>query len=497
MKRFRWLALLAALAAPIPLLGDVGVLIPSGSDGPDPTILSLDEMAADIRIDNGDARVSVRQIFGSHRPGVLEGEYRFSMPGRATVSDFAVWDGVTRIPGVILERRRAEEIYENLKQQAIDPGLLQQGEQGSEGAAEAARTSAFSARIVPIPGFGTKRLEIEYHEVVPVENLRSAFVLPLRPDAYNAQTAGRLTISFSLASAHAVRDFRVVSRAYPLQIREQTANRVTASFTGRNVAFSEDFSVEYALDAAKSDTLEVTTYRSPRPAAQNPDRCGAAPARRGARILPGVGAGRTGAPGGCRRDSCSGAHGDRALRHLALHAMGQARTQLPGARGRPPIAAAVGPVQPAALQHPNDAVRAGAGGRRPGRGRAFARVRARRPAARRHRSGARAWCGPRSEPAGNGRSLSRPAWGRERHRRLDCERAAGGVVREATHGDRGGGAPAHLSARHRRGRQRAAAEDAQPRRRSDGHGAFDGTNRVQDARVRVEDRRAARSTTCS
>ena len=120
---------------------------------------------------------------------MLEGEYLFSMPSRATVSDFAVWDGVTRIPGVILERRRAEEIYENLTQQQIDPGLLQQGERGTEGASEATRTSAFSARIVPIPGFGTKRLEMEYHEVVPVENLRSAFALPLRPDAYNAQSA--------------------------------------------------------------------------------------------------------------------------------------------------------------------------------------------------------------------------------------------------------------------------------------------------------------------
>ena len=170
------LVLLAALAAPIPLLGDAGVLIPSGSTAPDASILSLDQMAVDIRIDNGDARVSVRQIFASHRGGVLEGEYLFSMPGRATVSDFAVWDGVTRIPGVILERRRAEEIYERLMQQQIDPGLLQQGERGTEGAAEATRTSAFSARIAPIPGFGTKRLEMEYHEVVPVENLRSAFV---------------------------------------------------------------------------------------------------------------------------------------------------------------------------------------------------------------------------------------------------------------------------------------------------------------------------------
>jgi Ca-activated chloride channel family protein len=267
MSRFHRLALAAVLAAPIPLLGDVGVLIPSGSSGPDPAILSLDQMAVDIRIDNGDARVSVRQVFASHRGGVLEGEYLFSMPGRAAVSDFAVWDGVTRIPGVILERRRAEEVYENLRNQQIDPGLLQQGERGTESASEATRTSAFSARIVPIPGYGTKRLEMEYHEAVPVENLHSTFALPLRPDAYNALSAGQLTISFSLVSAHAIRDFRAVSRAYPLEVREQTAHGITATFAGRNVTFAEDFSVEYALDAGKTDTLEVVTYRRPEPGA--------------------------------------------------------------------------------------------------------------------------------------------------------------------------------------------------------------------------------------
>ena len=48
----------------------------------------------------------------------------------------------------MLERKRAEDIYNQLKQQAIDPGLLQMGERGAE---EAKRTSVFSARIVPIP----------------------------------------------------------------------------------------------------------------------------------------------------------------------------------------------------------------------------------------------------------------------------------------------------------------------------------------------------------
>ena len=60
--------------------------------------------------------------------GTIDGRWTFSLPENAAVSDFAVWDGVTRIPGVILERRRAREIYEDLRAQAIDPGLLEQGQ---------------------------------------------------------------------------------------------------------------------------------------------------------------------------------------------------------------------------------------------------------------------------------------------------------------------------------------------------------------------------------
>src|SRR4029453_17043272 len=101
--------------------GGGGVTFPSTPNEPDPSVLSLADLSIDVKIDNGDARVSLRQIFDSHQSGVLEGQYLFSLPGRAMVSDFAVWDGVVRIPGVILERKRAGELYESLKQQQIDP----------------------------------------------------------------------------------------------------------------------------------------------------------------------------------------------------------------------------------------------------------------------------------------------------------------------------------------------------------------------------------------
>jgi Ca-activated chloride channel family protein len=254
--------LIALIAIPANVLGDAGVLLPRDKQQPDPSILSLAEMEITIRIDNGDARVFIRQVFANHTAAVEEGTYVFALPSRATVSDFSVWDGPTRIPAVILERKRAEEIYNALKQQAVDPGLLEMGERGAD---EARRSSVFSAKITPIPAFGTKRLEIEYHESIPVENLKSYFALPLHPDAYHAQIAERLTIHFELDSAHAIRNFRLGGKSYPLEIQENGTHGAKGTFEGQHVLLGEDFYVSYELDSAGADKASVLTYRNPEP----------------------------------------------------------------------------------------------------------------------------------------------------------------------------------------------------------------------------------------
>jgi Ca-activated chloride channel family protein len=254
------LSVLIALLTPALLFGDAGVLIPRDKQQPNAAILSLEEMEITVRIDNGDARVFVRQVFANHTGAIEEGNYIFALPSHATISDFATWDGPVRLPAVILERKRAEEIYNQLKQQVIDPGLLQMGERGAE---EARRSSVFSARITPIPRYGTKRLEIEYHESIPVENLKSYFAIPLRPDAYQAQAAGHLRINFELRTAHAIRNFQAPGRTFPLQFDQNTAHLVQGHFEGQNVNLDEDFVATYDLDPAASDTLQLLTYRSP------------------------------------------------------------------------------------------------------------------------------------------------------------------------------------------------------------------------------------------
>src|ERR1035441_7900998 len=261
IARLAWVAAWVAAWAST-ALADTGVLIPGDRQQPDPAVFSLNEMVLDIRIDNGVARVQLRQVFGNHSSTVQEGVYQFALPGKATVSDFAVWDDVTRIPGVILERRRAGEIYEQAKAQTIDPGLLQMGERtADEGGGPARSSQQFTARIVPIPRFGTKRIEMEYQHPVAVERYRSEFVVPLKPDVYGVQTAAYMAIRLELRSAHAIQDFEAISKQYPLQIRERTANLVKADFNAYNVQLKDDFAARWALDPAESDTVRVITER--------------------------------------------------------------------------------------------------------------------------------------------------------------------------------------------------------------------------------------------
>ena len=249
-------AAVAVLAvAPAVARAQSGVLIPANSEKPDASVLTLDEMSVSVVIDNQYARVRVTQIFGNRTERVQEGRYVFLIPITASISDFAVWDGDVRIPGVILEKRRAEEIYEDLALQSIDPGLLSQ--EREDGA-----PSAFTVQITPIPAYGTKRLEIEYCELLNVDNLESYYSFPFKPSEYGTQSAGRLAIRLQVSSKFPMSDLKIRSKTYSLAFIENTARYKSASFEASNVELTEDFAFSYGLTIPRS-AFEFLAYRAP------------------------------------------------------------------------------------------------------------------------------------------------------------------------------------------------------------------------------------------
>ncbi len=231
-----------------------GVLIPSSKTGkPNPQVLSLQVMNVDVLIDNQHARVKITQIFDNHTAETLEGKYLFALPPTSSIFDFAVWDHDTRIPGVMMEKRRANAVYSQIKQAQIDPGLLQQDDE-HEG------SSAFSAKIFPIDGYGSKRLEMEYTEILPVESLSSHFTFPLKPSFGETQKVGEFNLHI-----RAVNDFPIFTTTYydyPLQITTANANDFEAEYHAENIELKNDFSFNYQINIPNSE-LSFISYRAP------------------------------------------------------------------------------------------------------------------------------------------------------------------------------------------------------------------------------------------
>ena len=232
-----------------------GVLIPSSTEKPDLSVLSLDEMSVHVLIDNQYARVRVTQIFGNHTNSIQEGRYVFLIPTTASISDFAVWDGDVRIPGVILEKRRAEEIYKDLALQSIDPGLLKQEREDTA-------DTAFTVQVTPIPAYGTKRLELEYTEMLSVDNLESYFSFPFKPSEYGTQSVGHLQVRLQMTSRIPMTGLNVVSKTFTLSFIENTPQYKSATFEANNVQLNEDFAFSYGLDVRRT-AFEFLAYRAP------------------------------------------------------------------------------------------------------------------------------------------------------------------------------------------------------------------------------------------
>ncbi len=252
----RALAILAlSFILPAIAHAQAGVLVPTSKDKPDPSVLALDEMSVQVTIDNQFARVRVVQIFGNRTERIQEGRYVFLIPTTASISDFAVWDGDVRIPGVILEKRQAAEIYENLALQSIDPGLLEQEDENQA-------STAFTVKISPIPAYGTKRLELEYTELLKVENLESYFSFPLKPSEYGAQAVGHLEIRLQLLNKFPMSDLSIRGQSYPLSFIENTPSYKSATFETSNIQLTEDFAFSYGL-TVPSTSFEFLGYRAP------------------------------------------------------------------------------------------------------------------------------------------------------------------------------------------------------------------------------------------
>jgi len=132
--------------------------------------IRLTEQRVTVNISGRMAHTEIEQAFFNDRPSVLEGIYRFPLPGDGSISGLQLLVGNRWMEGEVVEKQRARQIFQQIVDATVprDPALL-----------EWERGNVFKLRIFPIPGRGERRVKLSYTQVLPVvgDNVRYRFPL--------------------------------------------------------------------------------------------------------------------------------------------------------------------------------------------------------------------------------------------------------------------------------------------------------------------------------
>lgn len=248
----------------ITCFAEAGVIIPRGYSFPDDTVLSTDKMKIDVEINNLHATVKIMQIFKNNQAYDLEGEYVFTMPDDAMISDFAIWENGERIKGVIMEKKKARALYENIKARMIDPGLFEKKDDIT--------INKFTVNVFPIPAKGYKRIEIQYTELLPVLFLKANYLLPLKPLVFQEYQAKikDFSMNFSFKNSIPIKDDISIIAPFTVDFKKPSEFFKTAKFDSKNIEFSfaktnfvleEDFIANFTFDI-KETLFSPLTYKN-------------------------------------------------------------------------------------------------------------------------------------------------------------------------------------------------------------------------------------------
>jgi len=165
MKRLAQLIAALALAAGTVAAAEQPISL-SDTDGQE---LILEELSAKTAIQGMLSLTELDLRFRNPKAKRIEGRFTCTLPANAAISRFAKEVNGVLMEGEVVERLRANQVYEQFLHQMRDPALLEQ-DQGNR----------FSARIFPIDANQSVRIVLSYTTLLPLRDGVRRYSLPLR-----------------------------------------------------------------------------------------------------------------------------------------------------------------------------------------------------------------------------------------------------------------------------------------------------------------------------
>lgn len=205
------------------------------SDGQD---LILEELSVKTAIHGMLSLTEIDFRFRNPQSRTIEGRFTCTLPPNATISRFAKDVSGHLMEGEVVERLRANQVYEQFLHQMRDPALLEQ-EQGNR----------FSARIFPIEANAPVHLVLSYTQLLPLNR--------------QGANGGRRTWTFPLRGLNRIGKFTFSSFVTPLP-EQRTPGVVTRTTAEVSTMEEADWTPDrdLALDVPAGASAHASILRS-------------------------------------------------------------------------------------------------------------------------------------------------------------------------------------------------------------------------------------------
>ena len=130
--------------------------------------LSIKSHHVNVTIEDGYAITEVEQTFSNPHQQDLEAIYSFPTPEKGVVSEFTVWIDGNPVIGEVLEKQKAQQLYQEEKSAGRDAGLTTK-----------VKHYRFEVKVSPVRANQDTRIRLVYMQAANIDNSIGRYVYPL------------------------------------------------------------------------------------------------------------------------------------------------------------------------------------------------------------------------------------------------------------------------------------------------------------------------------
>jgi Ca-activated chloride channel family protein len=234
-----------------------GILTPTGS-GHQP--IQIRDHHVNVVINNGFAMTEVQQTFYNPNSQDLEAMYSFPLPKSASLSEVTIYVGEREINGEVLEKQKAQQVYEDEKSRGNEAGLAEKNE-----------FYTFDFKVSPVPANDEIRIRFLYYQPLAIDTGIGRYLYPLEDggtdDAAmsfwttNAKVENTFSINLELKSAYPVQDVRIPGFEAAAQINQLAEDHYTVEMQLTDMSLNRDLVFYYRLQDGLPGSVEVIPFR--------------------------------------------------------------------------------------------------------------------------------------------------------------------------------------------------------------------------------------------